>query len=200
MPDSGGEGNAVHVIRRQRSSSARRPAPRRLRRPPCAEARYRRDPWSARRPSDAGAGGGAGTEARHILIVDDEASIRLICSINFVASGWECSEAKDGEDGLDRIRLARPDIVLLDVMMPRVDGWTVAERLAADPATADVPVVFLTARAEQRDRERAHRLGAVGYLTKPLDPVKLPDQIDAILERLERGERDALRNELLEAR
>jgi len=134
------------------------------------------------------------------MIVDDEASIRLICSINFTASGWDATEAIDGEEALQRIPLEKPDVLLLDVMMPGADGWTVAERLAADPATRDVPVLFLSARAEQRDRERAHALGAVAYLTKPIDPVRLPEIAEEILRRLERGERDALRAEVLDDR
>src|SRR5207237_311666 len=160
---------------------------------------YRRhDPRQAERPSPGASPGHGKTGGRRILVVDDEYSIRLICSINFSASGWECDEAVDGEEALERIRLERPDIVLLDVMMPRLDGWEVAERLLQYPGTRDVPVVFLTARAEPRHRERAYRLGAVGYLTKPLDPVRLPDQIDEILCRIDRGEREQLRAGLLE--
>lgn len=187
------------VVRRQRSTSARTLPSRRSARVRPPESRYRRhDPRLPERAAH-GPGAGAGkTGGRRVLIVDDEFSIRLICSINFTASGWECSEAVDGEEALERIRLEQPDVVLLDVMMPLLDGWQVAERLLEDPATRDVPVVFLTARAEHRDRQRAYRLGAVGYLTKPLDPVELPEQIDEILRRLERGEREQLRAELLE--
>jgi CheY-like chemotaxis protein len=134
---------------------------------------------------------------RRILIVDDEASIRLICRINLVASGWRCDEAANGEEAVERIRNERPDVVLLDVMMPVRDGWMVAEDIIGDPTISDIPIVFLTARAEQRDRARAHSLGAVGYLTKPLDPVGLSAAIEEILNRLERGERESLRAELL---
>ena len=137
------------------------------------------------------------TAGRRVMIVDDEASIRLICRINLTASGWTCDEADNGDEAVERIRSKRPDIVLLDVMMPIRDGWMVAEDIADDPNLRDVPIVFITARAEQRDRERAYSLGAVGYLTKPLDPVGLSDVIDEILGRLERGEREQLRDELL---
>jgi CheY-like chemotaxis protein len=85
-------------------------------------------------------------------------------------------------------------------MMPLLNGWEVAEHLAQDPATRDVPIVFLTARAELRDRERAHALGAVGYVTKPLDPVDLPAAVEEILRRLERGEREQVRAAVLERR
>jgi len=71
--------------------------------------------------------------------------------------------------------------VLLDVMMPVRDGWLVAEDIAGDPTISDLPIVFLTARTDRRDRERAHSLGAVGYLTKPLNPVGLSAAIDEIL-------------------
>ena len=187
------------VVRRQRSTSARTSPTRRAARARPSESRFRRhDPWHASRPSHGSNAGGGKTGGRKVLVVDDEQSIRLICSINFRASGWECLEAVNGEEGLERIRLDQPDIVLLDVMMPLVDGWEVAQRLTEDPATRDIPVVFLTARAERRDRERAHALGAVGYLSKPLDPVKLPEQIEELLQRLERGEREQLRAELLD--
>ena len=163
-----------------------------------AEIRFRRE--DVRRPVRAERGSNAGggkTGGHRVLIVDDEDSIRLICRINFTVSGWECLEAVDGEEALEQIRLEQPDIVLLDVMMPKLDGWSVAERLA--DGSSGVPIVFLTARAEQRDRERANKLGAVGYLTKPLDPVRLPDVVAEILQRLERGERELLRAEVLDA-
>jgi CheY-like chemotaxis protein len=137
------------------------------------------------------------TSGRRVLIVDDEASIRLICRINLSASGWTCEEADNGEEALQRMRDALPDVVLLDVMMPIRDGWLVAEDIAGDPLMREVPIVFVTARAEQRDRERAASLGAVGYLTKPLNPVGLSNAIDEILSRISKGERDQLRNELL---
>jgi CheY-like chemotaxis protein len=165
-----------------------------------AETRYRRhEPGRPEPDAPTPAGGSGKAGARHVLIVDDELSIRLICSINFAASGWRCTEAVDGIDALERVKAERPDVILLDVMMPRADGWTVAERLGEDEATRDIPIVFLTARAERRDRERAHKLGAVGYLTKPLDPVDLPQVVEEILRRLERGEREQLRAEVLEA-
>jgi DNA-binding response OmpR family regulator len=137
------------------------------------------------------------TSERRILIVDDEAAIRLICRINLAASGWTCDEADNGEEAVERIRSGRPDVVLLDVMMPIRDGWMVAEDLAGDATVSDVPIVFVTARAEQRDRERAYSLGAVGYLTKPLNPVGLSATIEEILRRIEQGEREQLRADVL---
>jgi CheY-like chemotaxis protein len=193
----GEKGEPVLVVRRHRSTSARTPAPRRSGRARTAETRYRHHgPQQVERPDHGPNAAGAKAGGHRVLVVDDEASIRLICSINFKASGWECLEAVDGEEALEQIRAQQPEIVLLDVMMPKLDGWEVAERLAEEGS--GVPVVFLTARAELRDRERAHKLGAVGYLTKPLDPVRLPDAVAEILQRLERGEREQLRGELLQ--
>jgi CheY-like chemotaxis protein len=85
---------------------------------------------------------------------------------------------------------------LLDVMMPEVDGWSVAERLAADERTRSIPVVFLSARAAREDRLRAQELGAVGYVVKPFDPLELAGIVRDVLERIARGERDELNWEL----
>src|SRR5205823_13680394 len=94
----------------------------------------------------------------------------------------------------------RADVILLDVMMPNRDGWSVAAALRADARTRDLPIVFLTARVDEVDRRRAFDLGAVGYLTKPFDPLALPGRLEQILERLARGEREQLRQELLRDR
>jgi len=124
----------------------------------------------------------------------------MICSFNLGAAGLRVAEAADGREALLAVTRHRPDLVLLDVMMPRLDGWAVAAELRTDPRTRDVPIVFLTARVEDPDRRRAHELGAVGYITKPFDPVGLADRLETILARLERGERERLRDELLTGR
>ena len=95
------------------------------------------------------------------------------------------------------MREQQPSLVLLDVMMPGVDGWTVAEQLAADPETRELPVVFLSARAGSDDRRRAHALGAVGYIVKPFDPLELGATVTTVLDRLRRGEREQLRQAIL---
>jgi DNA-binding response OmpR family regulator len=130
-----------------------------------------------------------------VLVVDDEAPIRLLCRVNLEAEGMEVLEAADGESGLETARSQRPDVVLLDVMMPGMDGWQVAERLLEDEATSQIPLVFLTARAELRDRARGLELGGVDYITKPFNPVELASVVEALLERVRRGERDDLRRE-----
>jgi DNA-binding response OmpR family regulator len=128
-----------------------------------------------------------------VLVVDDERSIRLLCRVNLQASGIEVLEADDGEAGLELARREQPDLILLDVMMPGLDGWSVARRLAADESTKDIPVIFLTARAEPADRRLGEQLGGVGYVVKPFDPVGIGDLVDDVLTRIERGEREQLR-------
>jgi DNA-binding response OmpR family regulator len=130
-----------------------------------------------------------------VLVVDDEAPIRLLCRVNLEAERMEVLEAADGESGLETARAERPDVVLLDVMMPGMDGWQVAERLVEDQETSHIPIVFLTARAELRDRARGLELGGVEYITKPFNPVELASVVESLLERVRRGERDELRRE-----
>jgi CheY-like chemotaxis protein len=99
---------------------------------------------------------------------------------------------------IELARGERPDIILLDVMMPEVDGWEVVDALAADTATREIPIVFLSARSERSDQRRGIHAGAVGYVTKPFDPVRLGSFLQELLDRIERGERDQLRAERLD--
>lgn len=128
-----------------------------------------------------------------MLVVDDERSIRLLCRVNLAASGMEVLEASNGHEALELARKERPDLVLLDVMMPELDGWSVARELAADEETREIPIIFLTARAERADRRLGEQLGGVGYVVKPFDPVSIGDFVENVLTRLERGEREQLR-------
>jgi two-component system alkaline phosphatase synthesis response regulator PhoP len=127
-------------------------------------------------------------------VVDDERSIRMLCRVNLSASGMEVLEAANGDEGLELARTERPDLVLLDVMMPGRDGWTVARVLAEDQQTREIPIVFLTARADAADRRLGQQLGAVGYVVKPFDPVGIGALIEEVLDRVERGEREQLRS------
>ena len=128
-----------------------------------------------------------------VLIVDDEAPIRLLCRVNLEAEHMEVFEAGDGPTGLEAARRDSPDVILLDVMMPGLDGWRVAEELLEDPATSSIPIVFLTARAELRDRARGLDLGGLDYVTKPFNPVDLAPLIRDLIARVEGGEREELR-------
>jgi DNA-binding response OmpR family regulator len=130
-----------------------------------------------------------------VLVVDDEAPIRLLCRVNLEAEGMEVIEAADGHTGLELARSEHPDVILLDVMMPAMDGWQVAEQLFDDSQAGEIPLVFLTARAELRDRARGLELGGVDYITKPFNPVELASVVQGLLDRVRRGERDALRQE-----
>jgi DNA-binding response OmpR family regulator len=132
-----------------------------------------------------------------VLVIDDEAPIRLLCRVNLEAEGMSVLEASDGPSGLATAVSGMPDVILLDVMMPGLDGWGVAEKLLESTETAQIPIIFLTARAEFRDRARGLDIGGVDYITKPFNPVELAPLVRGLLDRLERGERDELRREKL---
>jgi two-component system alkaline phosphatase synthesis response regulator PhoP len=132
-----------------------------------------------------------------VLVIDDEAPIRLLCRVNLEAEGMEVLEAADGPSGLDEARERAPDVVLLDVMRPGLDGWRVAEQLLEDDRTSNIPIIFLTARAEFRDRARGLDIGGIDYVTKPFNPLDLAPLVRRLLERIDRGERDELRGEKL---
>jgi DNA-binding response OmpR family regulator len=140
-----------------------------------------------------------GSEMTRVLIIDDEAPIRLLCRVNLEAEQMEVIDAGDGPTGLEKARSEEPDVILLDVMMPGLDGWQVAERLIEDDHTTAIPIIFLTARAEFRDRARGLDIGGIDYVTKPFNPLELAPLVRSLLERLERGERDELRKEKLAA-
>ena len=132
-----------------------------------------------------------------VLVIDDEAPIRLLCRVNLEAEGMAVLEAADGPTGLEEARANAPDVVLLDVMMPGLDGWQVAEQLLQDDRTSAIPIIFLTARADFRDRARGLDIGGVDYVTKPFNPLELAPLVRELLARIDRGERDELRGEKL---
>jgi DNA-binding response OmpR family regulator len=134
-------------------------------------------------------------ESTTVLVIDDEAPIRLLCRVNLEAEGMRVLEASDGPSGLDAARGDVPDVILLDVMMPGLNGWQVAEELLEDERTRRIPIVFLTARAELRDRARGLDVGGVDYVTKPFNPIELASLVRDVLDRVARGERDELRRE-----
>lgn len=119
-----------------------------------------------------------------ILIVDDEPDIVLFAQVNLELNGYEVLTAGNGEDALDIVRERQPDAVLLDVMMPRLDGWGVLERLKADPdpLIRTIPVVMLTALASDQDQVRGGIEGAVIYLAKPVTPDAMLDALRQAIE------------------
>ena len=132
-----------------------------------------------------------------VLVIDDEAPIRLLCRVNLEAEGMSVLEAGDGPTGLAKAGDEHPDVILLDVMMPGLDGWGVAEVLLDGEDTSEIPIIFLTARAEFRDRARGLDIGGMDYITKPFNPVELAPLVRGVLARIARGERDELRREKL---
>jgi DNA-binding response OmpR family regulator len=132
-----------------------------------------------------------------VLVIDDEPPIRLLCRVNLEASGMEVFEAENGPDGVALAKAELPDVILLDVMMPGMDGWQVLDELLGDERTHEIPIVFLTARAELRDQARGLELGGVDYITKPFNPLDLAPLVEDLLARVDRGEGQARRSERL---
>jgi CheY-like chemotaxis protein len=128
-------------------------------------------------PLDAGraldAAHARGGEAGRVLIVDDDASVRLICAVNLTAEGLHVLEAENGLDALEQARCEGPDLVVTDVKMPGIDGFQLAERLHRDERTRRIPLIFLSGEVEQANVKRARALGALAYLTKPFDSREL---------------------------
>ena len=129
--------------------------------------------------------------ARRILIADDEPDLRRMLTAYLKAEGFEPSVAADGPQALERVRAEAPDLVVLDVGMPGIDGFEVLQRIRAD---SDVPVIMLTARSEEVDRVVGLTVGADDYVTKPFSPRELAARIKAVLRRGRRpGEEEVLR-------
>lgn len=135
-----------------------------------------------------------------VLHIDDEAPIRLLVRVNLEwQDEMEVIEAADGPTGVRLAKTELPDVILLNVNLPGLDGWQVAEQLREDRETREIPIVFLTARSKPTDIARGLELGAVDYITKPFDPLELAPRIRGVLERLVRGERgDVLREKTTE--
>jgi two-component system OmpR family response regulator len=119
-----------------------------------------------------------------ILVVEDDVDIRKVIRMSLKFSGVkEVVTASDGEECLAAVNRERPDLVLLDVTLPKLDGYETCRRLKAKAETRSIPVIFLTAKAQKSEEDLGMEAGAVGYLTKPFDPMKLLEQILGILER-----------------
>ena len=106
-------------------------------------------------------------------MVDDDEVIRQLIAVNLTLEGFQVETATDGQDCLDRVGDVRPDVITLDVMMPRLDGWVTATRLRTGEDTRHIKVVLITARAQEEDRRRGLGIGVDAYLTKPFDPAEL---------------------------
>jgi DNA-binding response OmpR family regulator len=113
------------------------------------------------------------TRATRILVADDDPSILRLLQLNFELEGFEVHTASDGEDALAKARSTSPDVVVLDVMMPGLDGWEVCRRLKEDEAMHEVPVILLTALGQEQERRHGMSVGAAEYVMKPFDPEEL---------------------------
>jgi DNA-binding response OmpR family regulator len=111
-----------------------------------------------------------GEELGRVLVVDDDEVIRQLIAVNLTLEGFDVATAVDGQDCLDKVAAIKPDVITLDVMMPRLDGWTTVGHLRDDPLTSHIKLLLITARAQEDDRARSMEIGVDAYLTKPFDP------------------------------
>ncbi len=126
-----------------------------------------------------------------ILVVDDEANIRQLVRYNLEKEGFTCSEATDGRACLESVRRERPDLIILDIMLPEKDGLEVCRQLKAQPATAAIPIIMLTAKAEEIDTILGLEMGADDYMTKPFSPRELIARVKAVLRRSQKEPQQA---------
>jgi DNA-binding response OmpR family regulator len=124
--------------------------------------------------------------AQRILVVDDDPTIVRLLTVNLEMEGFQVLTASNGREALEAVARERPDLVLLDVMMPVLDGLEVVGRLRRDPVTADLPVILLSAKAQESDIRHGMGAGADEYVTKPFDPSELIETIGRVL-RARRG-------------
>lgn len=124
-------------------------------------------------------------QKKKILVVDDEPYIVRVVQANLMVEGYEVVAAYDGLEALQRLQEEKPDLVLLDVMMPEMDGWAVLERIRSNPETENLPVIMLTALAQDTDIERGTLLGCDVYITKPFEPRDLVNAVRRMLEGME---------------
>jgi two-component system alkaline phosphatase synthesis response regulator PhoP/two-component system response regulator VicR len=123
--------------------------------------------------------------AKKILVVDDERHIVRLVEVNLTRAGYEIATAYDGIEALEKVKAEKPDMIVLDVMMPRMDGFEVLKRLQADTSTQDIPVIMLTAKAQDADIFRGWSSGVSSYLTKPFNPRELLTFVERIFQSLD---------------
>ncbi|NUP89023.1 MAG: response regulator [Candidatus Sumerlaeia bacterium] len=117
------------------------------------------------------------SDKKKILLADDEEDVKTIVEVFLQSKGFEVVTAFDGLSALDLVRTERPDLILLDVMMPVVNGFEVCTRLKSDPATRDIPIIMLSAMGQAESVDRGLAAGAADYMVKPFDPVQLLEMI-----------------------
>lgn len=127
--------------------------------------------------------------AKKILVIDDQPSITKLVSVKLTKEGFEVIEALDGEEGLNKAKEERPDLVILDVMMPKMDGWEVREKLREDRRCRNIPVIMLTAMGHFEEQLKGLEKGIEDYLTKPFSPTALAGLVKEVLDESARFER-----------
>ncbi len=121
-----------------------------------------------------------------VLVIDDDPVIVQLLRVNFEIEGFEVISAADGKEGFERAKADRPDVVLSDIMMPRMDGLALVTQLKADASTRALPVILLSAKAQNAEVQQGLDAGADDYVTKPFDPLELIDRVNAVLARARR--------------
>ncbi len=139
-------------------------------------------------------------EKKRILVVDDEPGMVEILRINLEWEGYEVSEAHNGLEGLEKTLTEQPDLIVLDVMMPEMDGWEMLAQIEAHPQTAGLPVIMLTVKSGESDIIYGLEKGALEYVIKPFDPAHLIETVKLLLEKPDGRSREAHRRRLIEQR
>ena len=121
------------------------------------------------------------TQGKRILICDDDPAILRVLEVNLEVEGYDVLLARHGEEAIEVAAAEHPDLIILDIMMPRLDGYQTAERLKSMDKTRDIPVVFLSAKAQQSDIDKGRSYGVESYLTKPFDPNDLLDVVERLV-------------------
>jgi len=121
--------------------------------------------------------------AKKILIVDDEPQLVEMVKMRLEASGYEIISAHDGQEGLDKAKKEKPDLIILDLMLPKIDGYKVCRMLKFDEKYKKIPIILFSARAQEEDKKMGEEVGADTYITKPFDPKVLLGKIQELLNK-----------------
>ena len=122
--------------------------------------------------------------SRPLLLIEDNEQNRYLVTYLMQARNWDVIHAADGPTGIDKARESRPVLILLDIQLPGMDGYEVAERLRKDPELAEIPIIAVTSYAMPGDRERCLDAGCTGYIEKPIDPATFADEVESYLGNL----------------
>ena len=118
------------------------------------------------------------TPTKTVLLVEDNEDNLVVYRTILEHVGYKVIEARDGEEGVVRARQQHPDLILMDISIPKIDGWDATQRLKSDPDTRDIPIIALTAHALEEDRQKAVQAGCDGYLAKPVEPRRVVQEVE----------------------